>query len=88
MQRDQKFYTSKISFYRSISYLKIAGFVDSTKQDQFNVYFLTNNGIMFATWLSFLPDNNFMVSEFENKYGKNQARELEKQTRKISMGED
>jgi predicted transcriptional regulator len=75
MKRDQKFYRSNIAFYRTVSYLKIAGMIESTKKEQFNEYFLTERGTEFAMWISFLPDNHFVVAEHEKRHGKNDERE-------------
>lgn len=74
MKREQKFYRSNIAFYRTISYLKTAGMIDSTKKDKYNSYFLTERGETFAIWLSFLPDNHILVKQYEERYGENKER--------------
>lgn len=78
MKRDQKYYRSNTAFYRTISYLKVAGMIHSNKKEQFNEYMLTEKGKLFAIWLSGLPDNAFIVQEFEKKFGKSEDLEIAK----------
>lgn len=76
MKRDQKYYRSNTAFYRTISYLKIAGMIASDKKEQFNEYRLTEKGKLFAVWLCGLPDNSFMVQEFEKKFGESEELDI------------
>lgn len=70
VKKDQKIYKSNIAFYRIIMYLKGCGMVTTRKVEQCNEYFLTDKGKLFGLWLSQLPDNKFVVENFEKQFGK------------------
>lgn len=71
LKKEQKYYRSNIAFYRTVSYLKVAGMISTNKKEQYNEYSLTTKGKLFAIWLCGLPDNKFLVEQYEKSYGKN-----------------
>lgn len=76
MKKEQKTYACNVSFYSAMGYLKDAGLLKATRKGVYHIYELTEKGKLFANWLSNLPDNKYIVADYEKRYGLPAFKEL------------
>lgn len=86
--KEKEIFKNRMSFYRSIKYLKEAGLIKIEKESNRYLFSLTLKGEIFSRILLTLPDIPDVQKQFHNLLRKEATKEDIKLLKKIHLGRD